>query len=156
MQDSTHSTLPTLDQMKQYNYSDLRTYVINPNINRNNFSAMPALMRVVWDAYWLAMDMPDSRSARKATAETQQMFLTHTNQPTKEQLVDNLTAYSALKRHERLVAAANQLLEFGYQKTRLPDAQGHKLYSGQWITELEAKRVAREEKDSAMAGPSNT
>lgn len=139
--------------MKQYNYGDLQTYIVGPNINRHNFSTMPAIMRVAWDAYWLAMDMPNSLSARRATAQTKQLFLTHKTSPTTEHLVDSLTAYSTLKRHQPLIGAAAQLLEHNQCKAKISDAHAHKLYNGQWIAEFEEKL---REKDLSKAGPSNT
>jgi len=59
---------------------------------------MPTIMHVVWNAYWLAMDMPYSMTAHKATAWMQQTFLTHANNsPMLEVLMNSMAAYSTLK-----------------------------------------------------------
>lgn len=122
----------------------MRTHIICPHFRRNTFSAMPGILHVIWDTYWTAMDMPNSFTARQATAKTKDMFLRHISTPTNEELIDNMTAYSGLERLQPMITAASKLKEFGYCKVSISNAQGHKLYDGQWVAELEAKYKEKE------------
>lgn len=132
------------EETKRYNYHDMRTNIICPHFDRQAFIAMPGILRIVWDTYWTAIDMPKSFIAHRATAKTKDLFLTHISTPTNDELIDNMKAYNGLKRLQPMIVAASKLKQFNYCKVSIPNAQGHKLYDGQWVAELEAKRAEKE------------
>jgi len=90
-----HSSISA--KIMAYKYVDMWSAIINPNAKHNISTLMPEISRIMWNVYWLAMDMTNSDTACKAITSTRQLFLTQVlKAPTYEHLFDSLAAYSGL------------------------------------------------------------
>lgn len=111
---------------------------MNHNLTRYDFNHMPALMRVLWDLYWSAMDMDNSQIAMQATSETRIFFDQNTKGPTKQALMDTIMLYSGLKTQQLKIDAAIKLIELKKNHAKMMKADGYKMYDGSWFDQFAA------------------
>ena len=63
-------------------------------MTRSNVVMMPALMHPIWDMYWIAMNMTESLTVKRAVTATQKFFEEHSNKmPTKGRILDMVQMY---------------------------------------------------------------
>ena len=137
------------EQRKLYTYKEMRTYVLNPINHRHQFIRMPALLRILWDAYWSAMDMSYSIKARIATAATKELFQINVeSSPTINTIMENLALYKVLKTLQPKIALATQLHQADLGKVHVLLNEGMQFYSGEWLAEKqERRRLLREQEE---------
>ena len=96
---------------------------------------MPALLRITWDIYWLAMDMSQSSMAHAATEATKVLFQKyHEKPPSTKMLLTNLNLY------QKLSTLASKLIQYNYTKIPIRFNDGLRMYDSRWF-DTQMKKV---------------
>lgn len=94
---------------------------------------MPAVMRVLWDVYWTAMDMENSIQARRATAATREKLQYSHKMMTKEQLGDLFGLFRSLKTLKPKADIGLRLLPMKNAFKPMNKKEVMSLYDGSWF-----------------------
>jgi len=92
---------------------------------------MPRAMQVLWDMYWVGMDMPAFKIAQIVMTNTHSILTDHDkNWPGKEETSNILMMYKGIKRVKEKLDVGIKLIEMGYAPTKINWREGSGLYIG--------------------------
>ncbi|KAF8415662.1 hypothetical protein L210DRAFT_3512237 [Boletus edulis BED1] len=122
--------------LQRYTYSAMAASMHHPTIKRHEFINMPATYWIIWNMYWMSMDMANSTEAKEACTSLRHM-LTAFPTLSKKGAESMLAPFAHVKALKLQYDIGKQLLDSKHRFGSVLKEQIGELYNGTWLASKE-------------------